>query len=58
MQRSATVNLLLTWSTPGPVLEGVCPGKMYEQLAAGRPILALSPPECEAVTVLRGELAE
>jgi glycosyltransferase involved in cell wall biosynthesis len=51
--RSATVNLLLTWSEPGPVADGVCPGKMYEQMAAGRPVLALALPTCEAVSLLR-----
>jgi glycosyltransferase involved in cell wall biosynthesis len=50
--RSATVNLLLTWSEPGPVAAGVCPGKMYEQMAAGRPVLALALPECEAARLL------
>ena len=50
--RSATVNLLLTWSEPGPVADGVCPGKMYEQMAAGRPVLALALPSCEAVSLL------
>ncbi len=52
LQRTATVNLLLTWSVPGEVARGVCPGKMYEQMAAGRPVLALALPECEAVSVL------
>jgi glycosyltransferase involved in cell wall biosynthesis len=50
--RCATVNLLLTWSEPGPVADGVCPGKMYEQMAAGRPVLALALPSCEAVSLL------
>lgn len=53
LMRSATVNLLLTWSEPGPVAAGVCPGKMYEQMAAGRPVLALALPSCEAVSLLR-----
>jgi glycosyltransferase involved in cell wall biosynthesis len=52
LMRSATVNLLLTWSEPGPVADGVCPGKMYEQMAAGRPVLALALPSCEAVSLL------
>jgi glycosyltransferase involved in cell wall biosynthesis len=51
--RSATVNLLLTWSAPGPVAAGVCPGKMYEQMAAGRPVLALAFESCESVSLLR-----
>jgi glycosyltransferase involved in cell wall biosynthesis len=46
--RTATVNLLLTWSVPGWVARGVCPGKMYEQIAAGRPVLALALADCEA----------
>jgi hypothetical protein len=50
--RAATVNLLLTWSEPGPVADGVCPGKMYEQIAARRPVLALALPGCEAASVL------
>lgn len=53
LQRTATVNLLLTWSVPGVVAAGVCPGKMYEQMAADRPVLALALPECEAVGLLR-----
>lgn len=52
LMRGATVNLLLTWSEPGPVADGVCPGKMYEQIAARRPVLALALPGCEAATVL------
>ncbi len=52
LMRAATVNLLLTWSEPGPVADGVCPGKMYEQMAAGRPVLALALPTCEAVSLL------
>jgi len=51
-QRSASVNLLLTWTVPGVVARGVCPGKMYEQIAAGRPILALALPDCEAAGLL------
>ena len=51
--RTATLNLLLTWSVPGWVARGVCPGKMYEQIAAGRPVLALALPECEAGDVVR-----
>lgn len=53
LMRSASLNLLLTWSEPGPVADGVCPGKMYEQMAAGRPVLALALPTCEAVSLLR-----
>jgi glycosyltransferase involved in cell wall biosynthesis len=52
LMRSASVNLLLTWSVEGPVAAGVCPGKMYEQMAAGRPVLALALPSCEAVRIL------
>ncbi len=53
LSRSATVNLLLVWSAPGPVRDSVCPGKMYEEMAAGRPILALSRPDGEAARLLR-----
>jgi len=52
LMRTATLNLLLTWSAPGPVADGVCPGKMYEQMAARRPVLALALPTCEAVALL------
>ncbi len=51
--RTATVNLLLTWTVPGVVAEGVCPGKMYEQIAARRPVLALALPGNEASQILR-----
>jgi glycosyltransferase involved in cell wall biosynthesis len=54
LMRGATVNLLLTWSEEGPVADGVCPGKMYEQIAARRPVLALALPTCEAASVLAG----
>ena len=52
LQRSATVNLLLTWKVPGVISDGHCPGKMYELMAAGRPVLALSLPGCEAIQLL------
>ncbi len=38
-QQSATLNLLLTWSAPN--YYGVLTAKLYDYLAAGRPILAL-----------------
>lgn len=38
-QRSATLNLLLTWSAPN--YYGVLTAKLFDYLAAGRPILAL-----------------
>ncbi len=38
-QKEATLNLLLTWS--GPNYHGVLTAKLYDYLAAGRPILAL-----------------
>lgn len=48
MMRSATVNLLHAWSDPGPFTDGMCPAKMYEQMAAGRPVLALCLPGVDA----------
>jgi glycosyltransferase involved in cell wall biosynthesis len=39
IQRSSQLNLLLTWS--GPHIQGILTGKLYEYLAAQRPILAL-----------------
>ncbi len=39
IQRSSHLNLLLTWS--GPHIQGILTGKLYEYLAAQRPILAL-----------------
>jgi glycosyltransferase involved in cell wall biosynthesis len=53
LSRAATVNLLLVWSAAGPVADTVCPGRMYEQMAAGRPILALARPGGEAARLLR-----
>ena len=52
LMRTATVNLLMTWSVPGPQGDGACPGKMYEQMAAGRPVLALALRRSEARTLL------
>lgn len=52
LMRNASVNLLLTWTDEGPVRDGVCPGKMYEQIAARRPVLALALPGCEAARIL------
>lgn len=39
VQRTAAVNLLLTWSMPG--FNGILTGKLFEYLAAQRPITAL-----------------
>ena len=46
----AHVLLLLTNDTPAA--QGIIPGKTYEYLAAGRPILAIGPPEGDAARVL------
>lgn len=63
LTRAADVNLLLCWQgVPDVVRDGLCPGKMYEQLAAGRPILHLAPAETEAGELLgllsRGRTAD
>lgn len=63
LTRAADVNLLLCWETvPDVVRDGLCPGKMYEQLAAGRPILHLAPTRTEAAELLdetgRGRTAD
>jgi len=42
-QRKAQMLLLLTWDNPGESM--VCPGKLYEYLAAGRPIISIGRPE-------------
>lgn len=39
IQRSSQVNLLLTWS--GPLIKGILTGKLYEYLAAQRPIIGI-----------------
>lgn len=39
LQAKATINLLLSWSGPG--YSGVLTAKLYDYLAAGRPIMAL-----------------
>ena len=44
LARTATVNLLMTWAVPGVVADGHLPGKMYEQMGAGRPVMALALP--------------
>ncbi len=39
IQNSSHINLLLSWS--GPYIKGILTGKLYEYLAAGKPILAI-----------------
>ena len=39
LQQSSQLNLLMSWS--GPYIQGILTGKIYEYLAARRPILAL-----------------
>jgi glycosyltransferase involved in cell wall biosynthesis len=46
IQRSSQINLLLSWS--GPHFQGILTGKLYEYLAAQRPILALVQGGCDA----------
>lgn len=52
--RSASLLLLLTWSRDSELGRAICPAKMYEYLAAGRPILALGQPGSEALEMLEG----
>jgi glycosyltransferase involved in cell wall biosynthesis len=49
--RAADANLLIIGSSPGA--EATLTGKIFEYLRAGRPILALVPPEGEAATLVR-----
>jgi glycosyltransferase involved in cell wall biosynthesis len=48
---SADVLLLIANTTPGA--EATVPGKLFEYLAAGRPVLAIAPPESSTADVLR-----
>lgn len=50
MQRAA---LLLLTIEPWSYADAVVPGKTFEYLAAGRPVLGLGPPSGEAATILR-----
>jgi glycosyltransferase involved in cell wall biosynthesis len=49
--RSASLLLLVANTTPGA--EATVPGKLFEYLALGRPILAICPPESSTADVLR-----
>lgn len=49
--RAADANLLIIGSSPGA--EATLTGKIFEYLRAGRPILALVPPEGEAAALVR-----
>jgi glycosyltransferase involved in cell wall biosynthesis len=49
--RAAGANVLIIGSTPGA--EATLTGKIFEYLRAGRPILALVPPEGEAAALVR-----
>ena len=46
-------NLLLLWKPHGPGFATMVPGKLYEYLDAGRPIVALLPPADEAAALVR-----
>lgn len=48
--RSADLLLLVVNTTPGA--EAAVPGKVFEYLAVGRPILAIAPPGAEAATIV------
>ncbi len=48
--RSADVLLLVANTTPGA--EATVPGKLFEYLAAGRPVLCIAPPESSTADVL------
>ncbi len=43
IQRETQILLLLSWNNPKE--KGIIPGKIYEYLAAGRPILSIGPPQ-------------
>jgi glycosyltransferase involved in cell wall biosynthesis len=49
--RSADALLLVANTTPGA--EATVPGKLFEYLAVGRPIIAIAPPESSTADVLR-----
>lgn len=49
--RQADVLLLVANTTPGA--EATVPGKLFEYLAVGRPVLAIAPPESATADVLR-----
>jgi glycosyltransferase involved in cell wall biosynthesis len=49
--RAADVLLLVANTTPGA--EGTVPGKLFEYLAVGRPVLAIAPSESSTADVLR-----
>ncbi len=49
--RSASLLLLVVNTTPGA--EATVPGKLFEYLAARRPILAIAPPGAEAAEIIR-----
>lgn len=51
LQRAA--DLLLLWKPRGPGYRTMVPGKLYEYLDAGRPVLALLPAEDEAARIVR-----
>jgi len=51
LERQAAVLLMLINRTPNA--KGILTGKIFEYLAAGRPILALGPPDGEAARILK-----
>lgn len=51
-QKSSQVLLLLLNNTPNVL--GVVPGKLFEYMATGRPILAIGPSEGDSARIIRG----
>jgi glycosyltransferase involved in cell wall biosynthesis len=51
-QRDATALLLLIWSADDDIAPGVRPAKLPEYIGAGRPVLALGDPGCEAARLI------
>ena len=54
-ERESQILLLLNWDTPNPGELGTCPGKLFEYLAAQRPILTIGGPPPGVVTEILKE---
>lgn len=55
LQCESDILLLLLWNDPAE--KGVYTGKLFEYLGAGRPVLAIGPPDCAAADLLRSQNA-
>lgn len=53
LAKMRTADLLLAIANTTPGAEATVPGKLFEYLAVGRPILAITPPGAEAAAVVR-----